>query len=98
MAENYCVQQLRDTFDTSLKYYVQSPTSEIDLIVQNDMEIIPMEIKAGNSLKSNSFKKYISEYVPKQAIRFSAQEYIEQECVINVPLYLVGKVKEMMRE
>ena len=98
MAENYCVQQLRDTFDTSLKYYVQSPTSEIDLIVQNGMEIIPMEIKAGNSLKSNSFKKYISEYVPKQAIRFSGQEYIEQECVINVPLYLAGKVKGMMRE
>ena len=66
--------------------------------MQNGMEIIPMETKAGNSLKSNSFKKYISEYAPKQAIRFSGQEYIEQECVINVPLYMAGKVREMMRE
>ncbi len=97
LTENYCIQQLRDTFDTSLKYYVQGQTSEIDLIVQNSMDIIPIEIKAGKSIKSNSFKRYISEYQPRQAIRYSGQEYIEQECIINIPLYLVGKTKELMK-
>lgn len=96
LTENYCLQQLRDCFDILPQYFVQGQNSEIDFVLQNGMEIIPVEVKAGDSIHSNSFKKYIMERKPKHAIRFSGLGYIEQETVTNVPLYLVGKTKELI--
>ena len=96
LTENYCLQQIRDTFDTIPKYYVQGQNSEIDFVLQNSMEIIPIEVKAGDSTHANSFKKYIAERKPKKALRFSGLGYVEQECIINIPLYLVGKAKELI--
>lgn len=96
LTQNYCLQQIRDIFDTMPKYYVQGQNSEIDFVLQNSMEIIPVEVKAGDSTHANSFKKYIAEKKPKKALRFSGLGYVEQECIINIPLYLVGKAKELI--
>lgn len=98
LTENYCLQQLRESFDTLPKYYVQGQNSEIDMVVQNGMEIIPIEIKAGESVIGNSLKKYIVEQKPRQAIRYSGKGYREQECIINIPLYLIGKTKELLKD
>ncbi|MBO5352806.1 MAG: ATP-binding protein [Lachnospiraceae bacterium] len=97
LTENYCLQQLRDCFDILPQYFVQGQNQEIDFVVQNGMEIIPVEVKAGDSIHANSFKKYIAERKPKQAIRFSGLGYVEQETVINIPLYLAGKTKELLK-
>lgn len=97
LAENYCLQQLRDIFDTLPKYYVQGQNSEIDFLLQNGMEIIPVEVKAGESAHAKSLKKYISDKNPKEAIRYSGLGYKEQECIINIPLYLIGKTKELLK-
>lgn len=97
LAENYCLQQLRDIFDTLPKYYVQGQNSEIDFLLQNGMEIIPVEVKAGESTHAKSLKKYISDKNPKEAIRYSGLGYKEQECIINIPLYLIGKTKELLK-
>jgi hypothetical protein len=97
ITENYCLQQLRNCFDTAPKYYVQGPNQEIDFVLQNGMNIIPVEVKAGSSTRANSFKKYISERKPAKAVRFSALGYDEQECITNIPLYLVGKTKELLK-
>lgn len=97
LAENYCLQQLRDVFDTLPKYYVQGQNSEIDFLLQNGMEIIPVEVKAGEAIHAKSLKKYISDKNPKEALRYSGLGYKEQECIINIPLYLIGKTKELLK-
>lgn len=97
LTENYCLQQLKDMFDTTPKYYVQGQNSEIDFVLQNGMEIIPVEVKAGKSTHANSFKKYIEKRKPKEALRFSGLGYVEQECIINIPFYLIGKTKELLK-
>lgn len=97
LAENYCLQQLRDVFDTLPKYYVQGQNSEIDFLLQNGMEIIPVEVKAGEAAHAKSLKKYISDKNPKEALRYSGLGYKEQECIINIPLYLIGKTKELLK-
>ncbi len=97
LAENYCLQQLRDVFDTLPKYYVQGQNSEIDFLLQNGMEIIPVEVKAGEATHAKSLKKYISDKNPKEALRYSGLGYKEQECIINIPLYLIGKTKELLK-
>lgn len=97
LAENYCLQQLRDVFDTLPKYYVQGQNSEIDFLLQNGMEIIPVEVKAGEATHAKSLKKYISDKNPKEALRYSGLGYKEQECIINIPLYLIGKTKKLLK-
>ena len=97
LAENYCLQKLRDVFDTLPKYYVQGQNSEIDFLLQNGMEIIPIEVKAGEATHAKSLKKYISDKNPKEALRYSGLGYKEQECIINIPLYLIGKTKELLK-
>jgi hypothetical protein len=97
LAENYCLQQVRDIFDTMPKYFVQGQNSEIDMVLQNGTEIIPVEIKSGDSIKATSFKRYIAERNPKQAILYSGLGYKEQDCIINIPLYLACKTNELLK-
>ena len=60
------------------------------------MQIIPVECKAGENVTSASFKRYRKEESPSLAIRFSTLQYKEQEDMINVPLYLAGRIKQIL--
>lgn len=97
LTENYCAQQLMNCFDGVPKYYVQGQNSEIDFMLENGMNIIPAEVKAGETIHANSFKKYIADKQPDVAIRYSMLGYKEQERIVNIPLYLVGKTKELIK-
>ena len=96
LAENYCLQQLRSCFDVLPKYYVQGQNSEIDFLLEEGMNIVPVEVKAGEAVHANSFKKYIEKQKPEIALRYSALGFKTQEKVINIPLYLVGKTREII--
>lgn len=46
LTENYVLQQLRGQLEVEPRYYADK-NSEIDFVVQNGLEIIPMEVKGG---------------------------------------------------
>ena len=97
MAENYCVQQLIGCFQNIPKYYVQGQNSEIDFMVEDGMNVIPIEVKSGETVQhASSLKKYIERRKPKLAIRYSMLGLKEQENIINIPLYLINKTKEFL--
>lgn len=97
MAENYCVQQLITCFENKPKYYVQGQNSEIDFMLEDGMNIVPIEVKAGETVHhSNSLKKYIEQKNPKIALRYSMLGLKEQENITNIPLYLINKTKEYL--
>ena len=98
LTENYCLQQLRGQFDVAPHYYSPSRNYEVDFLLQNETQIIPVECKSGGNVASASFKRYRREENPDCAIRFSALEYKEQEDMINVPLYLADRIKQMCRK
>ncbi len=96
LTENYVLQQIKALYDTEPKYYAPTATSEIDFIVQNGMDIIPIEVKAGESVTSASFKSYLKEYKPQKAVRFSKLGYESNDTFVNVPLYLANKMHELV--
>lgn len=97
LAENYCVQQLISCFENNPKYYVQGQNSEIDFLLENGMQIIPTEVKAGETVRySNSLKKYIVVGKSDVAVRYSMLGYKEQETIINIPLYLINRTKDFI--
>ena len=95
LTENYCVQQLRDTFDCLPHYYSPVQNYEVDLILQNGPQIIPVECKGGENVISASFKRFRRENNPEIAIRFSTLPYKKQDDMVNVPLYMTGKLKSI---
>lgn len=51
LTENYVLQQLKEVFDTEPRYFTDGPSSEIDFVLQNGMDIIPVEVKSGEGKK-----------------------------------------------
>lgn len=95
LTENYVLQQLHGQFAVEPRYYADR-NGEIDFVLQNGMEIIPVEVKAGEDRSAPSFKRYIAENNPKNAIRFSKRGYRKDGGFTNVPLYLARKLKELL--
>lgn len=95
LTENYVLQQLIPQFDIKPHYYSPSQNYEIDFLLQNESDIIPVECKAGKNTVSASFKRYRNEQNPNFSIRFSELPYKKQEDMINVPLYLAGQIKKI---
>lgn len=95
LTENFVLQQLRGLFEIEPRYY-SDKVSELDFILQNGIEIIPIEVKSGDDKPSPSFKRYIVEHNPKHAFRFSKRGYRKDGNFTNLPLYLFRKTKELL--
>ena len=95
LTENYVLQQLRGQFEVEPRYYADK-NSEIDFLLQNGTEIIPIEAKGGEDKSAPSFKRFISEKAPKHAVRFSKLGYLKNGSITNMPLYLARKMKELL--
>lgn len=95
LTENYVLQQLRGQFEVEPRYY-SDKNSEIDFVLQNGMEIIPIEAKGGEDKSAPSFKKYVAEYKPEHAFRFSKRGYRKDGDFTNLPLYLARKTKDLL--
>ena len=95
LTENYVLQQLRGQFPVEPRYY-SDKNSEIDFVLQNGTEIIPVKVKGGADRSAPSFKRYIASHQPAHAIRFSRLGYRRDGAVTNIPLYLAGKTRELL--
>ena len=95
LTENYVLQQLRGQFDVMPRYF-SSRNGEIDFVLQCGMEIIPVETKGGEDKSAPTFKKYVADSHPLYAVRFSKMGYRKDGNITNIPLYLVGKTKELL--
>lgn len=96
LTENYVLQQFHANLENDVHYYSPAQNYEVDFLLQNEMQIIPVECKAGANVTSASFKRYRREQKPELAIRFSQLQYKEQDDMINVPLYLADKINEIV--
>jgi uncharacterized protein len=95
LTENYVLQQLRGQFEVEPRYYADK-TGEIDFVLQNGTEIIPVEAKGGEDKSAPSFKSYIADHQPGHAIRFSRRGYLKNGMITNIPLYLARKTKDLL--
>ena len=95
LTENYILQQLQGQFEIAPRYY-SDKNSEIDFVLQNGTDIIPVEVKAGEDKSAPSFKRYVAENHPAAALRFSKRGYRKDGDITNLPLYLVSKPRDIL--
>ena len=91
LTEQYVLQQLiSDTRYTPYYFGTEKATFEQDFLVQRGKDIVPIEVKAGDNIRSQSLKAYCDKYHPNKAVRFSTLKYIDQGWMENIPLYAVS--------
>ena len=79
------------SFAVNLKWNLainSGKNGEIDFVLQNGTEIIPIEAKGGEDKSAPSFKRYIADRRPEHAIRFSKRGYRKDGAITTIPLYL----------
>ena len=92
LTENYILQQFKGQFEIEPRYY-SDRNRELDFVLQNGTDIIPVEAKGGEDKSAPSFKRYIAEHHPSQALRFSKRGYRKDGDITNLPLYLACRTK-----
>jgi len=95
LTENFVLQELQGQFDVEPRFYA-TKSSEIDFLVQNGMEVIPVEVKSGEEKSATSFKAYIKHEQPQTALRFSKRGYVTDGSITNLPLYLAGMTRDLI--
>ena len=95
LTENYVLQQLIGQFDVNPHYY-SDRNGEIDFILQNGAEVIPVETKGGEDKSAPTFKRYVNQHLPEHAVRFSIRGYRKDGYIINIPLYLARRMKDLL--
>jgi len=90
LTEQYVMQQLRLDSERYIGYWTNDrSTSEVDFVIQEEGEVIPIEVKSGENLKAKSFRLFCEKYKPSKAIRTSLSDYKEESWMANVPLYAI---------
>jgi predicted AAA+ superfamily ATPase len=90
LAEQYVMQQLLAGKERYIGYWTnERSTSEVDFVIQEEGEVIPIEVKSGENLRAKSFRSFCEKYNPDKAIRTSLAPYKNEEWMVNIPLYAV---------
>lgn len=93
LTEQYVLQQLISSTNYSPYYYSgEKSTYETDFLIQKKSDVLPIEVKAEENLRSKSLKVYYEKFQPAYAIRTSMANAIEQDWMINVPLWTISSI------
>ncbi|MEG1288067.1 MAG: AAA family ATPase [Bacilli bacterium] len=97
IAENFVATNLA-SYDKDLYYFNRIKSNnplEIDFLINTNDGIIPIEVKAGDKVKSKMLDKYITEYKPKYAIRISTKNFGFINNIKSIPLYAIFCIKDL---
>ncbi|MCL2067788.1 MAG: ATP-binding protein [Treponema sp.] len=97
LTEQYVCQELKLIEDIDTAYWANEPpgNAEVDFIIQNGRQIIPLEVKSSTNLKAKSLSVYTKKFQPKTAIRTSLAGYKKAEYLIDIPLYAISQLREI---
>ncbi len=95
--ENYILQSLVAQLEDLPRYWSSGNTAEVDFLVQYENEIIPIEVKSDENIKSRSLQLYYQKFNPKLRIRFSLKNLSYQDGLLNIPHFMVDYTKDMIK-
>ena len=71
---------------------VRGSNSEIDYLIQQEENVIPVEVKAGTKGQMQSMYIFLKSHKSKYGIRISLENFAEYEKIKVIPLYAVYKI------
>ena len=98
MAENYVLQSLVRQFGNHNYYWTSGNTAEVEFVIQHAGRIIPIEVKADRNVTAKSLAFYRKQYAPQLSIRLSTLNMRKDDDLLNLPLYMVDKLKMLIEK
>ena len=97
LTEQYVLCQLKQCTKLDA-FYWNSDTgkSEVDFIVQIGKNNVPIEVKSEENLQAKSLKKFVEKYNTKLNVRSSMSNYRKEDWLINIPLYSIGNIENIL--
>ena len=96
LAENYVLQSLVAQGVNCSRYWASGNQAEVEFVTAKNCEVIPIEVKSGTSVTGRSLMEYNKRYAPHVRIRFSMLNLKQDEGLINIPLFLADRFKELV--
>jgi len=88
MAENYVAASLSASGYT-LSYWESQGKAEVDFLLNVEGNIIPVEVKSGERVRSRSLSEYINRYSPPFSYRISEKNFGNENNIRSIPFYAV---------
>ena len=97
LTENYVLQALSPQFEVSPRYWAEN-NYEVDFIIQNENNIIPIEVKAETNIKSKSLQKFKEKFKDdiKLRVRFSFENLKLDDDLLNIPLFMADYTEKIV--
>lgn len=93
LTEQYVLGQLISATKYVPYYYAgEKSTFETDFLIQRGLDVVPIEVKAEENLKSKSLQVYVNKFKPSYAVRVSMSGAKDQEWMVNIPLWAVQSI------
>lgn len=90
LTEQYVLQQLLTDKSRQIAYWTHDQgNAEVDFLVDNGQDVIPLEVKAEVNLHAKSLRVYFDKYHPMLSVRTSMSDYKKEEWLLNLPLYAI---------
>jgi predicted AAA+ superfamily ATPase len=100
LTENYVLCELVNLYNTPQFYWRSNNTAEVDFVIQNGMDIVPLEVKSERNNRAKSLAEYIKKYSPRMAVKTSMYQAIPRNTggsgVLYVPLYMLWLLKKYL--
>lgn len=96
LTEQYVLQQLKTLKNINTYYWTNDRNSaEIDFLIDNGEDVIPLEVKAEVNLQAKSLKTFREKFNPRISVRTSMADYKKEDWLINLPLYAIGTIDKV---
>ncbi len=96
LVENFVLQSLKVRLQDEIYYWNSGNEAEVDFVFQYGSDIIPVEVKASENVRSRSLLSYARKYNPRLKLRFSLQNISFRNGLLNLPLFLVDYVERFI--
>ncbi len=96
MAENMVLQSLVSHFEVMPRYWTSEGSAEVDFLLQNGTELLPIEVKSGTRLSGKSLGIYIGRFDARLAIRYSMNNLKRDGAILNIPLFLTDWTAKLL--
>ena len=96
MAENMVLQSLVVHFDVLPRYWTSEATAGVDFLLQNNISLLPIEVKSGTRLSGKSLGIYINRFDTELALRYSMNNLKRDDMILNIPIFLAGWTEKLL--
>ncbi len=97
LVENYILQSLIPQLEVIPRYWTSGNQAEVDFIMQIQNQIIPIEVKADENVRSASLTLYANKFLPFIKLRYSMKNLSYKDGLLNIPHFMADYTTQLIK-